>query len=147
MNGQVSYVIRGFLLALLLPVAGIVMNKISNEVSRDTNRQVAEIDLNEPSVDGAHSSKGRSFFMQKCASCHHLVKEGTGPPLTGFQHRGQWADRDKLHQWIQNPALFMKNDLYTKKLKEKYVVMMTSFPDISKEEVDEIADYIVQSSN
>jgi hypothetical protein len=70
----------------------------------------------------------------------------TGPALKDFQNRGQWADRDKLHEWIKNPALFMKNDLHTKQLKVKYLTTMTAFPEITKEDVNAIADYIIWTS-
>jgi mono/diheme cytochrome c family protein len=147
MSAQAGYVIQGFFLALLLPTAGLMMNKINSAGA--TAEATPVIDYEEskkPDLVNAVSYKGRNLFLQKCASCHHLTKEGTGPALMGFQERGSWADRNKLHEWIKNPPLFMKSDLHTKKLKEKYGSTMTAFPDITREEVDAIAEYITQYS-
>ena len=144
MNVQANYVVQGFLLALLLPVAGLVVSKFNSD--NPTHKEVQAIDHVEspkPVALPAALIKGKTLFLQKCASCHHVFKEMTGPALKDFQNRGQWADRDKLHEWIKNPALFMKNDLHTQQLKVKYITTMSAFPDISKEEVNAIADFII----
>lgn len=39
----------------------------------------------------------------------------------------------------------MKNDPYTRELKKQYGTMMTGFLDITRDEVDAIADYIIQA--
>ena len=123
------------------------VNKITPaRTSENATPVIDYVEVNNHEVITGDSYKGKNLFLQKCASCHQLFKESTGPALMGFNQRGPWADRDKLHQWIKNPALFMKGDLYTKKLKEKYGSMMNAFPDISKEDVNAIAEYIVESS-
>ncbi len=38
----------------------------------------------------------------------------------------------------------MKNDPYTRELKKQYGTMMTGFPDITRNEVDAIADFLIQ---
>ncbi|HZI53029.1 MAG TPA: c-type cytochrome [Chitinophagaceae bacterium] len=147
MNAQANYVVQGFLLALLLPSVGFIMNKINSAGTTDeTTPGVVYEELKKPDLGNAVTYKGKNLFFQKCASCHHLTKEGTGPALMGFQERGPWADRNKLHEWVKNPPLFMKSDLYTKKLKEKYGSAMTAFPDITREDVEAIAEYIIQQS-
>jgi mono/diheme cytochrome c family protein len=144
MNAQVNHVVQGFLLALLLPAIGFILNKITSDGRSEMATPVIDyVEVNGHEVGAGDSYKGKNLFLQKCASCHQLFKESTGPALTGFEQRGPWSDRDKLHQWIKNPSLFMKNDLYTKKLKEKYGSMMNAFPDIRKEDVNAIAEYIV----
>ena len=147
MNAQANHVVQGFLLALLLPAIGFILNKITDTGTSEKATPVVDYVRvnNDNDVSGA-SYKGKNLFLQKCASCHQLFKESTGPALMGFHQRGPWADREKLYQWVKNPSLFMKNDLYTKKLKDKYGTMMTAFPDISKEDLSAIAEYIVQNS-
>jgi cytochrome c2 len=144
MNVQANFVVQGFLLALLLPVAGLVLSKINQN---ETTRKTVQVIDYEPAPTTksfpAELNQGKNLFLQKCASCHHISKDMTGPALKDFQHRGQWADREKLHEWIKNPALFMKNDLHTQQLKVKYITTMSAFPDISKEEVNAIADFII----
>ena len=84
--------------------------------------------------------------MSRCASCHHISREIVGPPLAGFENRGPWSDRKKLYEWIRNPKAFMKNDPYTKKLKEKFdPAMMEPSPNLTDEEIDSIVTYIKES--
>ena len=147
MNVQANYVVQGFLLALLLPAVGWVLSKVNSKESIPGAVDVVEYRGTSATTPFPSSlNKGKTLFLQKCASCHHVFKEMTGPALKDFQHRGQWADRDKLHEWIKNPALFMKNDSYTKQLKGKYIITMTAFSEISKEEVNAITDYIIWAS-
>ncbi len=80
--------------------------------------------------------------MSKCASCHALFKDMTGPSLAMAIRSEQWADRKRLYDWIRNPEAFMKKDPYTKGLKEKFGSMMTAFPNLSNEEIDDIVEYI-----
>ncbi|MET0298671.1 MAG: cytochrome c, partial [Flavitalea sp.] len=46
---------------------------------------------------------GKSLFQNNCASCHGVLKKGSGPALTGFESRGPWSDRAKLYDWVHNP--------------------------------------------
>src|SRR4030095_2447405 len=65
---------------------------------------------------------GKALFSAKCASCHSVTKDLTGPALQGVTDRGPWSDKKKLHEWVHNPASFMANDPYTQALKTKYGV-------------------------
>lgn len=85
---------------------------------------------------------GKALFNAKCASCHNIFKNTTGPALMGFEERGPWADRNKLYEWVKNPAAFMAKDAYTKGLFDQYKSMMTGFADLSHENIDAIATYI-----
>src|SRR5687768_17181946 len=71
---------------------------------------------------------GKALFQVNCASCHGVLKKGSGPALTGFESRGPWADRQKLYDWVHNPTKFMQTDPYTAGLKQQYGVVMTAFP-------------------
>lgn len=86
---------------------------------------------------------GAAIFQQNCASCHSVFKAITGPALTGLESRGPWSDRQKLYDWIHNPAKFMASDPYTQGLKQQYGgIVMTGFPQLSEKEIDAIVDYI-----
>ncbi|MET0242274.1 MAG: c-type cytochrome [Flavitalea sp.] len=85
---------------------------------------------------------GKSLFQNNCASCHGVLKKGSGPALTGFESRGPWSDRAKLYDWVHNPTKFMQTDPYTSGLKAQYGIVMTAFPTLSTKEIDAIADYI-----
>ena len=89
---------------------------------------------------------GKILFMAKCASCHNLFKNATGPGLFGFEERSSWNFRQNVYDWIRNPSAFMAKNEYAGKLKEIYDgTMMTAFPDLTNEEIDAICDYINQT--
>jgi hypothetical protein len=85
---------------------------------------------------------GKALFMGKCASCHNVLKKGTGPALAGIEDRHKWADHKELLAWINNPASYMDKDAYTQGLKVEYVSMMTGFPDVTLKDVDNLVAYI-----
>ena len=62
-----------------------------------------------PSGEEALWNQGKVLFQGKCASCHHPIRDGTGPALSGVRQR--WIDdgdfQDKsgeewLYEWIRN---------------------------------------------
>lgn len=59
------------------------------------------------------AAAGKTVFMSKCASCHNVLKKGTGPALAGLEERHKWADHKELLAWINNPAAYMAKDPYT----------------------------------
>jgi cytochrome c551/c552 len=83
---------------------------------------------------------GHALFTANCASCHSVNKKLTGPALAGVEDR--WPSRAKIHEWVHNPANFMKTDPYTTDLHKQYGIVMTSFPQLSDKDVDAILDYI-----
>ena len=86
---------------------------------------------------------GKATFMSKCAACHNPLKDGTGPALKDLEQRHKWADHNELLKWINNPAVYMKSDLYTQGLKAKYNnLMMTGFADVTLKDVDNMVAYI-----
>jgi cytochrome c2 len=85
---------------------------------------------------------GKAIFNAKCASCHNVLKDGTGPALKGLEDRHKWADHNELLKWINNPAGYMAADAYTTGLKAKYGSMMTGFPDLKLKDVDDLVAHI-----
>lgn len=85
---------------------------------------------------------GKALFQTNCASCHNVLKNGTGPALAGFETRGPWSDRAKLYEWVHNPTKFMQTDPYTAGLKAQYGLVMTAFPSLTTKDIDAITDYI-----
>ena len=84
--------------------------------------------------------------MSKCASCHNVLKKGTGPALAGLEERHKWADHKELLAWINNPAAYMAKDPYTQGLKAEYGSMMTAFSDITLQDVDNIVAYVNEAA-
>ncbi|MDZ4795150.1 MAG: cytochrome c3 family protein [Bacteroidota bacterium] len=85
---------------------------------------------------------GKALFMSKCASCHNVLKRGTGPALAGVEERHKWADHKELLKWINNPSAYMAADPYTQGLKVEYGSMMTAFSDVTLKDVDDMVAYI-----
>ena len=93
-------------------------------------------------ISAQDKAKGRALFMSKCASCHQVLKPGTGPALAGLEERHKWADHNELLKWINNPAAYIAKDPYTQGLLAQYKSMMTAFSDITLKDVDDIVAYI-----
>lgn len=90
---------------------------------------------------------GKNIFMANCATCHAINKTLTGPALAGVEERGPWTERKKLTKWIKNPAAFIPTTKYTRDLTAEFNgQVMPSFPQLNKEEVHEIFDYIEEAA-
>lgn len=87
---------------------------------------------------------GKNLFLSKCASCHNIFKEGAYPALMGLEERHKWADHNEILKWAHNPAAYMGADKtgYTPGLLAKFKSMMTAFPDLTLQNVDDIVAYI-----
>ena len=92
------------------------------------------------------AAAGKAVFMSKCASCHNVLKKATGPALAGLEERHKWADHKELLAWINNPAAYMAKDPYTQGLKAEYGSMMTGFPDVTLQDVDNMVAYINEAA-
>ena len=92
------------------------------------------------------AAAGKAIFMSKCASCHNVLKKATGPALAGLEERHKWADHKELLAWINNPAAYMAKDPYTQGLKAEYGSMMTGFPDVTLQDVDNMVAYINEAA-
>jgi len=88
---------------------------------------------------------GGQIFKSKCAVCHSVFNDVTGPALMNLEERGQWSDHDKILEWVHNPASFMEKDKYTQGLKAKFNIIMTPFPELTRKDVDAIVNYINQA--
>ncbi|HPG12194.1 MAG TPA: c-type cytochrome [Chitinophagaceae bacterium] len=85
---------------------------------------------------------GKAIFNSKCASCHQVLKDGTGPALAGVESRHNWSDHNELLKWVNNPAAYMANDSYTQGLKTKFGSMMTGFADVTLTDIGNVVAYI-----
>jgi cytochrome c1 len=142
-NKQAVYITQAHLLLVILATGFWFVSKIpSNSVQQDNQNSNPVIDSEIANILSPELIHGKNLFMSKCAACHSIFKDMTGPALGGFEERGFWRDRKKLYEWIKNPEAFMVNDSYTKGLKAKFGSVMTSFPGITNEEIDAIAKYI-----
>jgi len=101
----------------------------------------AAADAAAPAAAGAGDPvKGKELFNANCASCHKLDEKSTGPALRSVaaKHDTQW-----LYDWIHNSTAMIKSgDAAAVKLyNENNKVTMTSFPQLSTADIDNILAY------
>lgn len=84
--------------------------------------------------------KGKQLFNQNCAACHSLTKKMTGPPLAAV---GEKYEKEWLHSWIKNSMAMVKagDERAVKVYNEYNQAMMTPFPTLSEQDIDDILAY------
>lgn len=83
---------------------------------------------------------GKSLFNANCAACHKLNKRAVGPALKGVSAK---YDKEWLYSWIKNSTAMVKSgDAQAVAIYEEYNgSVMTSFPQLSNEDIDNIIAY------
>jgi mono/diheme cytochrome c family protein len=83
---------------------------------------------------------GKKLFNANCAACHKLNKRAVGPALKGVSNK---YDREWLYTWIKNSTAMVKSgDAQAVAIYEEYNgSVMTSFPQLSNEDIDNIIAY------
>ena len=83
---------------------------------------------------------GKKLFNANCAACHKLNKRAVGPALKGISSK---YDREWLYSWIKNSTAMVKSgDAQAVAIYEEYNgSVMTSFPQFSDEDIDNIIAY------
>jgi cytochrome c2 len=136
---QSKYIISAFLIITLV-FAGFYF--ISRFILKEKGSPIENL-----SYQTTDTSKqrydGKIIFQNKCAACHILFMDATGPDLIGFTRRGPWADKRKVLDYLTNPQKFYKENksTYIEKLYEYNEVSHQIFL-ISQEEVDAIIRYL-----
>jgi mono/diheme cytochrome c family protein len=91
------------------------------------------------------AQSGQQIFNQNCASCHHPLKDGTGPALQGVDKRGDWTEKANLYAWIHNPNSYASKSEYAKGVSDKFGgggIQMPAFPSLSDKDIDAIVEYV-----
>jgi cytochrome c551/c552 len=90
----------------------------------------------------ALAQDGKALFQANCASCHHPIKDGTGPALQGAAQRV--GDKKRLYAWIKNNAAVRAagDPYYTKLYAEKGQAAMNLFPNLQDAEIGAILGYV-----
>ncbi|MEY2870041.1 quinol:cytochrome c oxidoreductase pentaheme cytochrome subunit [Flavobacterium glycines] len=89
---------------------------------------------------GGDPAKGKALFNANCAACHKLDAKSTGPALRGVSER---HDMEWIYKWVHNSSDMIKSgDAAAVKLfNENNKAVMTSFPQLSNEDIDNIIAY------
>jgi mono/diheme cytochrome c family protein len=85
---------------------------------------------------------GKALFSSNCASCHNPLKDATGPALKGMN--ATFPTKEWGYEWVHNSQkLVAAGDPTATAIFSKYnKVVMTSFPQLSTEEIDAILNYV-----
>lgn len=85
---------------------------------------------------------GEQLFRDNCSTCHHPLKDMTGPALAGVEKRVK--DRHLLHAWIRNNTGILKTgNKYFGGLYNKWnKTPMNLFPGLQAAEIDSILAYV-----
>jgi mono/diheme cytochrome c family protein len=90
------------------------------------------------------SAQGEGLFKAKCATCHMPHKASTGPKLSGV--RAKWAaggaKEGSIYQWVNNWQTAAANDPYAAEVSKVMPTAMSAFPDLKKEDIDAILDWV-----
>jgi cytochrome c2 len=87
---------------------------------------------------------GKALFISKCASCHQLDRDATGPALRGIVDKDPYnGDVNKIHHWVRNVNTLVNTDPHYKGLKEKFGSLMTQFDEsaLPDKDLDAIIKY------
>ncbi|MFL5738592.1 MAG: c-type cytochrome [Flavisolibacter sp.] len=143
---QIKYLIYACLILICSSLFLFLFHTLSvNEWVKD-QPTIIDIDPVHNNLATAPASRGQLIFQQNCGSCHAFNKVITGPALSGVQERGPWTDSKELVRWIKNPAVYIPTTEYTRGLQKTYGIIMPSFPQLSKEDILAILDYLQTSS-
>ena len=89
-------------------------------------------------------AQGGDLFKAKCATCHQVFKDGTGPKL--YQVRTKWEDggakEGSIIQWVQNWEVAAANDPYALQVSKVKASAMNAFPTLTEEQVISILDWV-----
>lgn len=92
----------------------------------------------------AKAEDGKSLFTGKCASCHTLGKDATGPNLQGVL--GRWNNnKANLRAWVKNSGAYLKTgDKYATEVYNKFGKQaMTAFEgQLDDKQIDAIIEYV-----
>ena len=101
--------------------------------------------VNEPLSQDELVETGQSLFLQKCASCHAVNMNLTGPALKGVEKR--WYNKEDLYAFIRNSQQIIGKDAYAKDLFESnHKIPMPPFTDLKDADITAILAYVKNAS-
>ena len=91
------------------------------------------------------SQEGEKLFKANCASCHHPIKNATGPKLQGALQKWQDAgEEDLIYEWVANPTELYNSgkSKMAKAIWDYSPTAMTAQGHLSREEVEAVFAYV-----
>ncbi|HIP31450.1 MAG TPA: c-type cytochrome [Crocinitomicaceae bacterium] len=92
----------------------------------------------------ANAQDGESLFKAKCAACHMLGKDGTGPNLKGVKQKWENAGEGELiYKWVANSQELVASGNSQLALKaDEYSAISMPPQQVSNEEIDAILGFV-----
>lgn len=127
---------------LFLNVAALLAFSF-NSLAQEAAAPVAADAAATVSTSGGDAVKGKELFNANCAACHKLDAKATGPALRGV---GNKYEKAWLYKWVKNSSELIKSgDAQAVKVyEENNKVVMTSFPQLSDADIDNIIAYTME---
>jgi mono/diheme cytochrome c family protein len=91
-------------------------------------------------------AQGEGLFKAKCATCHAVFKNGTGPKL--YEARKRWEDAGEgefIYEWVRNNGALRasgKSQRALEVFQEYKGSVMSIFADLSDEQINSILDWV-----
>ena len=90
-------------------------------------------------------AQGDALFKAKCATCHQVFKDGTGPKL--YEVRKKWEDggakEGSILQWVKDFDIAVANDPYAGVVKSWNPSQnMNKFPELTDDQINSIFDWV-----
>ena len=93
----------------------------------------------------AYSQDGEKIFKANCASCHHPIKNATGPKMQGALQKWKDAGEEELiYKWVANPTELYNSgkSKMAKAIWDYSPTAMTAQGHLSREEVEAVFAYV-----
>ena len=93
----------------------------------------------------SYAQEGEKIFKANCASCHHPIKNATGPKLQGALQKWQDGGEEELiYKWVANPTELYNSgkSKMAKAIWDYSPTAMTAQGHLSKEEVQAVFAYV-----
>ena len=86
------------------------------------------------------AEEGKTIFTSRCAGCHNISKDLTGPALAGVDQR---RSLDWIINFVHSPKKVIESgDKDAKALLDKFKVQMPDHSDLSPDNIKSIVEYI-----
>lgn len=103
-------------------------------------RKSNEVILRNTTIDNESCSSldGKALFQANCASCHHPLKDATGPALAGIARKrsAEW-----IHKFLTKRDELKVDSSLRNVLKFNKVLDCIKLPDITVEQIEAIMSY------
>ncbi|WP_298139664.1 cytochrome c [Flavobacterium sp.] len=125
------------IILLLVTLVSIIL--LSKVICKNNS---SENNLIKIEMDNKLFEKGKNLFIKNCVACHYIGmdKVATSPSLGGIT---KIRKKDWLYNYTRDSSkMFKKGDSIAKKIREKELGLMVSFPYLSNADLDAIYYFV-----